>query len=1010
MAASENPLARLSDATTRRIFQFLEDSELYDLSMTCTRMHKPALSMLLCRRGIPNPFDSVDLLLGDMSNTLQVLRVALFLPSIKRLSLRFSPGITPGSMVAPFPPLTLVQLQATADDLQTEMRRLDRFLRKLESVRDITLTLPGSLEWNLRDVTLELGDTSDIFAWSPVVSFLQEIVEKHCTSLRVTQSPFWAQSRSVARPANATRLRSLPDLYKKITKRKLEPHLTALARWDGVKYHPHKHPLTHTSHITHFHIESTVLLFPGAAGWTFSVLKSSPIISLRLSGLSIDRWDWDLISSKLVHAVPNLLELDIDDREIEPDCLIWMLNRLSKLTALRVGPRMSVYLTYPRIFPSVGSWYLPAFRSLVKLSAPACYVSLFLMRRNPLPALTSLEIPSIHIYQITTTHDHKAMYIHLPMIARRLRDLNHVLSPLRVTISLGWRSSGTFAPLSRHVDSSLALEPQTLDSLREITHLVLKEFDCLIATELLCRWLRLFPALQHVQWDGSQRTPAVTIASIPHLAREISRACPTIETLTAQGVSYSIADVVASARLHEDTKISGFLLLPTEVLLMIFDFLHDELLSLSLLCRGLHFLALPVFLDRNSITHPSETTRVDMSTMQGAVVVRALTIALFIPSINHLICVFPSAYTYHCLDSIRRAARLVQRLTRLEKITLDFPPNICLGIATHMWDVYSASRQWHTCYSALRGLWDAVEGKSCPSLSIVGFPAPAASEPPAPPPAKIRFITNLTIDMDRFTPFSSLIFPAVQHSPIAFLELTITPHTKVEEVPAFPETLTALSLTGEYAPRAWIVAYLGRHPGLKTLSLTCGFSRHHPVAGFPETNRRLRLDHLVNLTAPVSFLSYFLHADDPFPALEHLKIFLDDLPAMGWILASFIERVREILSSPPAIAVELTGHLDVDALTESVRFILSMAGKWAHAGRHIVELALWPSAADLGVFTLGSDAAQPLLNWLRLFRGLRTISMTVTIDAGLAELAQSIGEALPGVQNVNVNQRTLWER
>ncbi|KAJ7602698.1 hypothetical protein DFH06DRAFT_1351128 [Mycena polygramma] len=672
---------------------------------------------------------------------------------------------------------------------------------------------------------------------------------------------------------------------------------------------------------------------------------------------------------------------------------------------------MSVYLTYPRIFPSFGTWYLPAFRSLVKLSAPACYVSLFLMRRNPLPALTSLEIPSIHIYQITTTHDHKAMYIHLPMIARRLRDLNHVLSPLRVTISLGWRNDprSILAPLSQHVDSTLALKPETLASLREITYLVLEGFDCLIDAELFCRWLRLFPALQHLQWTKSRRTGVIS-ASIPRFAHEIARACPTIETLRAQGVSYSIADIVASARLHEDTEISGFLLLPTEVLLMIFDFLHDELLSLSLLCRGLHFLALPVFLDRNSITHPSETTRVDMSTMQGAVVVRALTIALFIPSINHLVCVFPSAYTYHCLDSIRRAARLVQRLTRLEKITLDFPPNICLGIATHMWDVYSASRQWHTCYSALRGLWDAVEGKSCPSLSIVGFPAPAASEPPAPPPAKIRFITNLTIDMDRFTPFSSLIFPAVQHSPIAFLELTITPHTKVEEVPAFPETLTALSLTGEYAPRAWIVAYLGRHPGLKTLSLTCGISRHHPVAGFPETNRRLRLDHLVNLTAPVSFLSYFLYSCDPFPALEHMTVLLDDLPAMGWILASLIERVREVSSLPPAIAVELAAHLDADALTESVRFISSMGGKWPHAGRHIVELALWPSAADLGVFTWGSDAAQPLLHWLRLFRGLRTISMTVSTDAGLAELAERIGEALPGVQTVHVNQRTLWER
>ncbi|KAJ6462388.1 hypothetical protein C8R47DRAFT_1158463 [Mycena vitilis] len=963
MATSENSLARLSDTNLRRIFQFLEDSELYDLSMTSARMHKAALTMLLCRHGIPNPVDSVDLRLGDMSNTIQVLRVALFLPSINRLSLRFSPGIDPGSLVSPFPPLTLSQLQATADALHTEMRRLDRLLRRLGSVRDITLTLPGSLEWNLRDVTLERGDSSDIFSWSPMLFFLQQIVEVHCTSLRVVQSPFWAHSRSVVRPASATRLRSL---YKKMTKRKLESGLTALARWDGVKYHPHKHPLTEASRITHFHIGSTVLLFPGAAGWTFSVLKSSPIVSLRLSNLSIDRWDWDLISSKLVHAVPDLLELDIDDREIEPDCLIWTLNRLPKLTALRLGPLMS-------------------------LSAPACYVSLFLMRRNPLPVLTTLEIPSLDIYQITT-HDHRAMYIHLPMIARRLRDLNHVVSPLPVTIYLGWRNSrrDILAPLSEHVDSSLALKPETLDALREITHLVLEGFDCLIDAELFCRWLRLFPALQHIRWTKSRRTDVIT-ASIPRFAREISRACPTIQTLRAQGVSYSIADVVASARIHEDTGISGFLLLPTEVLLMIFDPLLDDLLSLSLLCRRLHFLALPLFLKRNSVTHASETTRVDMSTMRGTVVVRALTVALFVPSIEHLICVFPSAYIYRCVDNIRRVARLIKRLTRLEKLSLDFAPNICLD--NHMWDVYSAGRQWHACYGALRALLNAVEDRSCPSLSILGFPAlvASASPTPAPLPAKICSITDLSIDMDRSMPFSSWIFQAVRHSPVASLELTMARDTRVDDVVAFPGTLAALSLAGEYAPRAWVIEYLVKHPCLKTVSLACGLSRHARVAGFPDPNRRqLRLAHLVDLTTPISFLPHFLSADDPLPALEHLKLFLDDLPAMGWILVSLIERVRELSFSPPAIAVELVAHLDADALTESARFISSMGGKWVHAGRHIVGLVLRPSAADLG----------PLLDWLGLFRGVHTLSMTASTDAGLAELAESIGEALASVQSI----------
>ncbi|KAJ7208758.1 hypothetical protein B0H12DRAFT_429439 [Mycena haematopus] len=358
--------------------------------MTCVQMHKPSLSMLLSRRNIPNPLDTVDIQLHAMSNTLQVLRTALFVPTIRRLLLRFSTRIFWNA--GPFLPLSVSQLQETTDHLLEEMRQLRRLFTKLQSVDEIILILPGSLEWNLRDVNLERGETSDILPWSHVISFFQHAVEQHCSSFTVETSPF--QNKPRFPPLRAT-TRSLSGLFRKVPKRNRELDMSALARCDGVKYLPQTGPATARtgSSIRYFHIRTTLLLFPGAAGWTFSTLRNSPIVSLHISGLSISRWDWDLIAPKLSGAVPNLLELDFDDREIHPDCFMEMLRGFSRLTSLTIGPHMFVDLRYPRLFPLFSGWFLPAFRNLVKLSAPWSYVQLFLMRPNPLSALSQLELP-----------------------------------------------------------------------------------------------------------------------------------------------------------------------------------------------------------------------------------------------------------------------------------------------------------------------------------------------------------------------------------------------------------------------------------------------------------------------------------------------------------------------------------------------------------------------------------------------------------------------------------------
>ncbi|KAJ6530874.1 hypothetical protein DFH09DRAFT_1184033 [Mycena vulgaris] len=1009
---TSDALSSLSDSNTRYIFQFLEDAELYDLSMTSPRMHKLALSVLLARRNIANPLDSAVIHLGDQSNTVQVLRIALFVPSIKQLSIWFSPGVTQWDL-PPFPPLTVEQLEKTATDLFREMVQLRRLLQKLKSVDEITLILPGSLEWNLRDVNLERGSTSDVFSWSPVLFCLQEILAKQCISFGVEASPFWMHAL-LPRPDNA----SGHHLLRKLLKRRRAMDMSALARWDGSKYRPHKSPVIHAgNHITTFSITTTLLFFPGCAGWTFSVLKRSPIVTLHISGLNISRSDWDQVASKLAGAVPNLVELDFDDRQISSDCLMWMLNRLSRLTTLTIGRYMSVYLTHPRIFPPFSAWYLPEFRCLTKLSAHTSYVSLFLMRRNPLPALTDLTLPPIDIHQIATTH-HKPFYIHIPGIIRRLRDINHCLSPLPVTISLNY----TFPMLSQHIDASLALDPGALDSLREITHLVLEGFNSFTDAQCFSRWLRLFPSLRSVSWQDLDNERAAR-ANISHLAREISRACPAVEVITAQGVRYNLASVFMPVEMLGKSVLT-LCDLPTEVLLLMFDFLNTGLFWLSLVCRRLHFLALPIFLTRNFIADPCEVAVLKIGAMYDPdLVMRALTVALFVPSIKHLVFRFPNPeYIYQHLRNIQGATRLIRKLATVEKLSLDFAYNT-YRLRDVSWDgAYKERRIWEACYSALSDLLNDVHAKSCTSLTVVGSPATSDRSMifiPIPPTAHTSSITTLSVDVDHSAAsYSWWIFMALRHSPITSLHLTVTDSTNLESIAAASSALEVLSIDGDYAPAKGILEYLAKCPRVTTLTLGPSLSRDASLANLEIEGPRLHFDHLVDLAAPVSYSSYLFHACEHFPALECLRVFVDGPEDVGWSLTSLIEGVRERYPSLPAITLEIINLAYTDSVHRSLTSTSFLGGKWMHAARHIAGLAVqwhpgWfrPGATGL----IDPDAMPLLVNWFSLFKGARNISiqgwdMTPSESDSLVELGKLIGHALPSVQVVQFQEHILFER
>ncbi|KAF7351494.1 hypothetical protein MSAN_01581700 [Mycena sanguinolenta] len=975
-----NHFPRLSDSSIGRILWFLEDSDLYDLSMTCVQLHKPALLMLLSRRKILNPLDTVDIQLDALSNTLRILRVALFVPTIQRLSLRFSVRSFPNFWGQFSTPLSMNQMRDATDCLLEEIRQLRGLLDKLESVDEITLILPGNLLCSLCDVHRRDDETSDFFPWSHVISFLQHAVGKYCRSFTVENSMFLKQDQaSIIR----------------IEKRQLAaPLVKALNA--KLKHLCRVRPSANReeSAIQHFRIGTTLLFLPRIIEWTISILRNSPVVSLHISNLEISSSDWDLITPLLLGAVPNLLELHLDDLCIHPDRVMHMLRGFSRLTKLTLGSGMSINFAS---FHPFRRWFLPEFGNLIHLSAPIPYVYLFLMRRNPLPALTRLEIPPINPDGDAT----RFLPAYVPHIIRRLRNLNHAVYPLPITFSLDWRGSDQ---LANHIDMSLASDPKISNNLRDITHLVFSDgLSPGMDPQLVCRWLRLFPALQHVSLDDAALVFAST-ATTAHLARDIFRACPTVGAVVARGIRYS--PIVEGP----NDLLSVFMNLPPEMLL-IFDFLQDdELFALSILCRQFHFLALPLFLKRNSIDNPSEVVNFYGCRWRAEAVLRALTIALFVPSIKLLDCEIPAGYIYQRVTRIRQVTRLVQRLATVDSLSLYFGLDSGYRFDAE-WDPSTKNRVWQTCFAALRDLFDAINSKSCRSLTLFGSPASASTliDPCFPPPT-IGSVTNVRLHVGYSSSYSSWIYSALKSNPVVSLELLVDRKFAAAKAPDFSATLLTLHLRGNNAHRSEVSKYLARHPLLTALTLED--DRWRKNYAVPLQPLFLRLTNLVTLTATLSYISYFIPnaCDPPFPALKSLTILLDNPNDVGWALTSLLERVQESYPQPPTMAVEVGDIWDLSSLSDNIGFMTSMGGKWTHAARHIVRLKC-PMPYENSV--ADPNIARTFSSWFGLFRGLRYVVISTWHEPinDLVQLGHSISDALPDAHTtIQLNRQTVFER
>ncbi|KAJ7143291.1 hypothetical protein C8R43DRAFT_1014975 [Mycena crocata] len=162
---------------------------------------------------------------------------------------------------------------------------------------------------------------------------------------------------------------------------------------------------------------------------------------------------------------------------------------------------------------------------------------------------------------------------------------------------------------------------------------------------------------------------------------------------------------------------AGLLSLPNELLIIIFEnprFPVDYLCLLAVLCRRLHFVALPIYFARNGMTSPSKSAFITLH-QDGMDMLAALNMALFISSMEDITCIFPHpscTSIFPLLPHLRRFRRFILRFPSVKKVTLqlDARNSMCNTVGDD-----AALRAWS---STLGGLLNSLVERRCSDLTV----------------------------------------------------------------------------------------------------------------------------------------------------------------------------------------------------------------------------------------------------------------------------------------------------
>ncbi|KAF7352614.1 hypothetical protein MVEN_01226900 [Mycena venus] len=458
------------------ILGHLTSEALLYLSTLCRRLHHLSLPMYfeINRTDDPTQNSKVTMLHGGR-DCISALQMALFISSLATLS------------------CSLPHYE-TIHPLFGHIRRLRALITRLDFVREVTLVLDTPESLCGAD-----GDGAETWALE-FGQLLNTILKRGCTSLTLRYGRFFSEAyelrpqRLIGRPVNAFRnavRHILPDNPSAV------PSSDGWEVWDtgaNARMVPMELDAEgcSASTLTHFKVESSILLIPPCFSWSLSALRHSPITTLEFAGVTLPA------QNMVGRATPNSKPRPRPNVAHPLQSLQPIRSRHFTISVQIIPPQNShhrlhrIQSAHPVLLPDSAA--IPKLPELTDLTAPSTFILHFLRKKSALPRLQALSITPRRL--ILGFRGVRHIGRSVSDIVRRLE--KHALAPVvSLEIHRGHDSDAGMA-------ADLALPPreELMKALRAITRLIIysERSEDLSGPELgtLARWIARFPALVHV--------------------------------------------------------------------------------------------------------------------------------------------------------------------------------------------------------------------------------------------------------------------------------------------------------------------------------------------------------------------------------------------------------------------------------------------------------------------------------------------------------------------------------
>ncbi|KAF9461718.1 hypothetical protein BDZ94DRAFT_1263165 [Collybia nuda] len=486
-----------------------------------------------------------------------------------------------------------------------------------------------------------------------------------------------------------------------------------------------------------------------------------------------------------------------------------------------------------------------------------------------------------------------------------------------------------------------------------------------------------------------------------------------------------------------------------DVLLELFNYLSNkDLYGLSILCRRLHHIALPLYLSRLDIKDP--TSSINLTVEDFALdALSGLRIALFIPSSAHIICEIPQAQNF--FRSLARMESFISRLLAVGHITFHLRGSIYNSSFSN--DQIQRNK-WNQRFKELR---QVLAAKACSRLELVDMDAGSRMiftptvNPVVPRHRGVGGVIGRVINIGRglhqqtwnepemsslpgiarskakWTPLpmtsihirspSTLYFLRQQQKFSTFSSLqSLTFHCSLTSKTEWAEILMRIVL---FAPMLSSVTILTPHMDTRDVISFSGSLPHlthltiFPVSYEVFSDKYLvtpRFPSLTNLSSSPQYINTFLSFESPLPKIQFIEIGLTCLPKPN--LDTIFDQMNRVIKRLSEMRSNVSLSLKIHAGDECVvkdymthYLDRSLAGFDVKTQLTFVETL---TIVDLPVLHSKFDAELCTIvfpRWLSLFGQLRHVNLTGYASDSHETIIQTVRTSCLQCLTMNINDK-----